>query len=397
MPGTRCINARELRQLYDRLGAKRTVQHLSEALQNRHLRPSDFSIRDLAESLVPGGNEWVANMRAKSGRASLMEAGTVDYSAFSNITGQIFFTEIREHYEDEAFVFSKLIPTKPSKILDTEKIPGIGGAGDKFGSPVEEGEAYPSLQVVEDYQEIAGKRTRGGIINVTRLAVEGDRTGQLLEHCQKIGFYLGLNKEKRIIDALIDENGGATSITAGGHRYHWRGTSYATYQTTTPWINKKTSNGLTDWTKVEQLELQLAGITDPFTGEPVMIKPTHLIVAPDLLHTANRILTATNVQTHVGGYATSGNLQDYHAPSPLSPYKVASSRLLKARLATDTDWFLGAPEKAIAYYENWPVTVTQLGAGSEMEFTHDVILRVKASERGAAAVVNPRLIAKSSA
>ena len=36
--------------------------------------------------------------------------------------------------------------------------------------------------------------------------------------------------------------------------------------------------------------------------------------------------------------------------------------------------------------ENWPITVTQAPSNSEAEFNQDIVLRFKASERGAAAV-----------
>jgi hypothetical protein len=42
--------------------------------------------------------------------------------------------------------------------------------------------------------------------------------------------------------------------------------------------------------------------------------------------------------------------------------------------------------------ENWPITVTQSAGGSEAEFTQDIVVRFKASERGAAAVLNPRYV-----
>ncbi len=44
--------------------------------------------------------------------------------------------------------------------------------------------------------------------------------------------------------------------------------------------------------------------------------------------------------------------------------------------------------------ENWPITVTQAPVGSEADFTNDIVLRFKASERGAAAVLNPRYVVK---
>ena len=44
---------------------------------------------------------------------------------------------------------------------------------------------------------------------------------------------------------------------------------------------------------------------------------------------------------------------------------------------------------------NWPITVTQAPVGSEAEFNNDIVLRFKASERGAAAVINPRYVVKN--
>jgi hypothetical protein len=45
--------------------------------------------------------------------------------------------------------------------------------------------------------------------------------------------------------------------------------------------------------------------------------------------------------------------------------------------------------------ENWPITVTRSPVHGEAEFSQDIVVRYKASERGAAAVINPRYIVKS--
>jgi hypothetical protein len=58
-------------------------------------------------------------------------------------------------------------------------------------------------------------------------------------------------------------------------------------------------------------------------------------------------------------------------------------------------WFLGDFRKAFAYMENWPITVAQSPLGSEADFASDIVVRFKASERGAAAVLNPRYIVKN--
>ena len=51
------LKYRELKRRYDLDGAEQTASHLSEALREGHLRPEEFSIRDLAEALVPDGRE----------------------------------------------------------------------------------------------------------------------------------------------------------------------------------------------------------------------------------------------------------------------------------------------------------------------------------------------------
>lgn len=385
----RAINPRTLRQQY-RTNPIRCVRELTEHLEEGNLKPADFSLAHLAESIM--GREWMGGLRPKSGRyISMMEADAVKYSHFTNITGQIVFSAIKESYEMEEYVFSKLIETKPSDILDSEKIPGITEIGDE-AEIVGETDPYPEVGVGEDYIEIGPKAKRGHIVPISKEAIRGDRTGVLIERCRKVGEWLGLNKEKRLIDAFIDENAGAKSAPQGGHRYHWKGTSYATYQTGTPWDNVVTSNALVDWTDVEQAELKLADIVDPFTGEPIMIHPTHIVVTPQNLHTARQILGATNLRLHAGGYATSGNLHERDAPNTLDHYEIVSSRLLKARAATDTDWWFGNPKEAICYVSNWDITTEEAPSNSEAAFRRDVVMQFKASEMGIAATKEPRVV-----
>lgn len=399
MAGNRLINAREIKRQVELSGPAKTQQFLAELLEQKKVRPDDFSIRELAEGFM--GREWVDNLNPKSGRfyepAELMEANgaAVAYHQFSNITGQIFFTAVQESYGLEDLPFSKIIPTKPSQIQDMEKVAGISEVGDEF-TVVGEGELYPDFGVSEDYVEVAAKQKRGGVVKVTKEAVFGDLTGKLLERCKGIGSYLAVNKEKRLIDCVIDENGGAVSAAIGGHRYHWKGTTYATYQTTTPWDNVTASAALVDWTDINEAWQTLIGITDPYTGEPIPQKPKHLVVTPQNLMTAYRILTATNTQLHAGGYAVTGNLNDTHAPSPLDKVvpglQIVYSQLLAARAATDTDWWFGDLAKAFAYFENWGITPEEAPPNSKEAFDRDVIHMFKVSEKGCACTLNPRYV-----
>jgi hypothetical protein len=380
------IKYRELKHRLELDGPQKTVAHLSEALREKQLRPEDFSLRDLAEALVPEGREWVRMLdpRSSSG-VSLLEAGEgVDVTAFLNITGQVIYSKIMDGYTQDAFVVSKLVDTIPTR-LDGEKIPGIGKIGDQ-AEEVAPGMPYPHVGFGEDYIETPSTTKRGLIVPVTKEAIFFDRTNLVLSRAAEVGEVLGLNKEKRLLDLVI----GATN------NYKWQGTEYDTYQDTAPWVNLKTANALVDWTNVDAAEQLFADILDPNTGEPVLVGATTVLVMPAYRHAAYNVFYAPEIRTSNGSTTTI-------AANPLGNYRVFDSRLAYRRVlasgVSETNakkwWFIGDFRKAIAYMENWPITVTQSPPGSEADFNNDILVRFKASERGAAAVMNPRYLVKN--
>ena len=400
MPGTRLIEGRDIKRMCELKGSDETLRHLSEALDKALVKPDDFSIRDLAEAFM--GVEWLNNLRHKSGRnyhsRELSEAAAVSYADFSNITGQIIFSKINEGYADQDFVFQKEVPVIPSDIQDMEKIPGMGNIGDE-GQYVMEGNEYPMVAFPEDWQEVAAKRKRGMIVPVTREAILGDKTGLILTRARKIGYGEGLFLEKRIIDAIIDENAGAVSAALGGHRYHWKGTTYASFQSSTPWANIQTSNALIDWTDMDNARQKLLAITDPYTGEPIMINARDIIVTPQNEFRALRILSATSTTTHAGGYAATGNLEEHDAPSPLAGkgYRVLTSQMLANRAATDTDWWYGSVKDQLARFVNWDMETEEAAADHPDRFKKDIQMQIRVSLKDAVSVLEPRAMVENQA
>ena len=382
------IKYRELKRRYDLEGPHRTVDHLCEALREKQLRPEDFSLRDLAEALAPVGREWLRSLdpRSSSG-VNLLEAGdAVDVTAFLNVTGQIVYSKIYEGYTQEAFVVSKLVDTIPTR-FDGEKIPGINRVDD-FGDEIRPGMPYPNVGFGEDYIETPPTAKRGCIVPVAREAIFFDRTHLVLSRAAEVGEALGLAKEKRLVDLLI----GVTN------NYKWQGTTYNTYQASTPWINVKSTNELIDWTNVDAAEQLFADILDPATNEPVLAQATTVLVMPAYRHAAHRVFNAAEIRFQPGGAATTTV-----STNPLGSYTVVESRLAYRRIIASGQlpidakkwWFIGDFKKAFAYMENWPITVTQSGPNSEADFSNDIVVRFKASERGAAAVINPRYVVKN--
>jgi hypothetical protein len=247
---------------------------------------------------------------------------------------------------------------------------------------------YPSLGFGEDYIDTPSTTKHGLIVPVTREAIFFDRTHLVLSRAAEVGEVLGLNKEKRLIDLVL----GVTN------NYKWKGTAYNTYYVSGgPWTNVLADNELVDWTDVDAAEQLFNDILDPNTGEPVLLRPIAVLVMPAYRHAANRVFKATEIayQAPAGETVTT-------AVNPLGHYQVVDSRLAYRRIvasgveatAAQKWWFIGDFRRAFAYMENWPITVTQSPANSEADFTQDIVVRFKASERGAAAVLNPRYIVK---
>lgn len=387
----RSIKYRELKRMYEMNGAEKTVRHLRESLEQGHLKPEDFSIRETAEATL--SPERVRAMDPRNGEMTLMESEGVDFAAFSNIAGQIVRSKVLEAYHQEAFVLSKIVGSTPTR-YDGEKIPGIGRIAENV-SEVRPGMPYPNLGFGEDYVETPQTTKRGFIVPITKEAIYFDRTNLILQRAAEAGEVLGLNKEKRLLDLLI----GATN------NYNWKGVIFNTYSETGTgtapdgdWINQIDVE-LRDWTDVDEAEQKFAEILDPNTGEPVLIQATTVLVTPAYRHAAHRVFSAAEI-----AYAVSGSGTTTTAANPLGNYRVAESRLAYRRIVASgieaakakKYWFIGDFKKAFAYMENWPITVTVSPPNSEADFNQDVVVRYKASERGAAAVVNPRYVVRSS-
>jgi len=381
----RAIKYRELRRQYRMLGAQECSRRLTEALGSGELKPEDFSLRELAE--VTLGADGLRRLDPRSDDCTaLSESGdAVDVTAFSNITGEIVGAAMLDAYRSEAFVASRMVRTIPTR-LSGEKLPGATRVPDEI-TEVEPGMPYPSLGFSEEYIETPETTKRGLIVPVTREAIFFDRTHLVLQRAAEVGEILGLNKEKRILDMIL----GVTNS------YKQNGTSYDTYYASGdsgPWINKLTAE-LADWTDVDEAEQLFADMLDPTTGEPILIGGTTVLVMPAYRHAAHRVFNAAEID-----YTASGAETTTSAANPLGNYTVSESRLAYRRLiasgvaAADAKkyWVIGDFQKAFAYMENWPITVARSPIGSEAEFNQDIIVRYKASERGAAAVLQPRAV-----
>jgi hypothetical protein len=398
------LNGSSIRTLVESVGTTEASNRLVGLLKSKEVRPEDFSLRELAETFC--GHEWYRQLNPRnfaSPTVSLTEAGdAVDVTAFGNITGQFLYSKIHEGWNAAGFIGDDLFQTVPTQ-FDGEKIPGIGRIPSE-GESIHPGMPYPEAGLGEHYFQTPSTNKHGMIVSVTKEAIFFDRTGLLAQRAQAVGERLRVNKEKRQLATFAGVTITIGNETFNGNNHVWRGTTYNTYSTSANaiGINAKASSPLTDWTSVEQALLLFSALKDPDTNLPILIRPDTLVVMPAKLFTAKRIVSATEIRTTVPGYATSGTPQQFISGNVIDNYAILSSPLLyqilqdsgiSATNAAD-HWYVGQRKKGFWYMENWPLTTVTAPANSIKEFEQDIVLRVKASERGVPWVADPRFNAK---
>lgn len=363
---------------------QRFYDDFQEALDAGEISMSDFSINELFECLVEGGREFTSQWRSNpEGRESFIEAD-VNSTAFLNITGQLLVNTVMQAYNDPIFIGDSLCTTQPTRLPRGEKIPGLAEIGNE-AEAIGENKPYPLVGFGEDWIETPEAIKRGMIIGLTREIIVQDLTARLIENARRITYWIRYNKEIRILQTVL----GITSSYKRKDR-----SIVATYGDNSgdhDWDNLVASNALVDWTDIQAAELAFDAITDPNTGEPVLVQPNTIVVPSALKHTARRIINATEIRFGDGASATTQTV----AANPVAgDYNIVTSQLVKKVTSSDSTWFMGDFKAAFAYMEVSPVQTVQAPTNSEMEFTHDVMARWKVSEWGVTAVMDPRKAVK---
>lgn len=355
--------------------------------EKQQIKPRDFSLRDLFEELVtdneggPIGRQLVESFSPKKrGRSGIdLYEAPVSTSAFSNITGQIFFTSVLEAFNRPQYIGERITRNIPTTLQSEEKVPGISLPGDE-ATAIGENEPYPEIGVSEEWITIPEKVKNGYILSISKESIFGDTTGILLDRADRGSEMMAINKEKRILDTCL-------GITTSYRRND--GPAQATYANshTQGDFDNLSDDALVDWTDVESVLLLFNAILDPNIGEPIALEQVQMVVPEILKLSADRILNATEVRRTVGEYQTIG-------ANPLrgETYERLSSPYVGSRSGSTTAWWLGDFQKAFAYYENWPITTDEEREDGHRSFSHDTVLRLKTSEKGTPAVTEPRYV-----
>jgi hypothetical protein len=374
-------------------GTNRALVDFEKALTDGQVNGKDHSVRCLFEELVPDGREIVESWDPRNGgRGHMLSESAIETGNFTAISGQIVYQSVLDADDKPGMIGGLLCPDRQTA-FDGEKIAGIAEIGDN-AEVVEEGGNYPTVGTSAEYIETPRTTKRGFIVPVTKEAIFFDRTGQVLQRAGDVAGWLGINKEKRCIDAAI----GSSSIYNRNGRSAT--TTYGDDSGDHDFDNLAASNALADWTDIENALLLFDGMTDPVTGEPIDVLGQLVLIIPSALKmTAMSVLNATEIRevTNTNTTTLSANpLKGEFAGTSLN-ITIATSPYVASRVGNSTTWFIGNPSKAFAYGVNWPITSVEAPTNSNDEFHRDIVAQYKVSERGTVEAHNPRFMVKSTA
>lgn len=389
-------------------------------LKERHLLPENFSLAELAESII--GPSWrslfnpdsnsLGRFTAARGliesndrRALVESAGVgVDPTAFLNINtftsvvGGLVEVKILEAFKNPAFIGDRLAPAEPTK-LNGQKIIGVNRIGDR-GKKRLPGEAHTRAQFNERWIQTPETRENALAVDVLKETVFFDLTGDILNVAASVGEELGYRRELEILSLIV----GATNS------FNYNGSAYNTYASSLNAIGyfNDFSNPLVDWTSLQADMLKFARMQDPYTGKRLLIVPNTILVNPAKVATANLVVGATSTERRTAGANTQATASTLNvSQTPSNPYsgqfEVLSSPLLEqvctasasdgglalSQSNADEYWWMMEAGKSFKYMQNYPLSVAQSAPNQYEMLDKGIVATYFANERGIPAVISP--------
>lgn len=350
--------------------------------------PRDFSIRALWEGLVGEVEDTLAYARDSAGLQAFSRdiEEAVSSGAFPSATGQLIATEVISAYEQtEGFIGDMLVRPMDSNVRG-ERIVGFTAA--MAPKEVIEGEPYKESSLAEKF--VGSRETkRGEIMSVTEEAVFFDQTGQLLDRARMIGEAARQDRERRIVQGVIDHDSGEAV-------YQPDGSAEQLYASANNNIDTGTG-ALQDFTDIQSvMDFHANNVTDDRQTDdgpgqqPLVWMPRILLTSMELSQTAWRIVNAT--------LTTNSNIESSTPPAvrQLTPL---SSPFINTATTGDqwddnSDWLLGDFQKQFRYKEIWPLQTFRAPAQNPEQFNRDVVARFKVREYGDIIATDERWVVK---
>lgn len=360
-------------------------------------RPRDFSVKAMWEGMVGPVEETLPSFMAGD-QVGLVEVPkrfreAVSSGLFPQAVGQLIATEVIEAYEmTEGFIGDELVRPLQSQHRGERVVGFTASQGPK---EVAEEQPYEDSTIGE--KSVGTRETkRGRIINVSEESVFFDQTGQVLDRAQGIGEAARQDRERRIVQGVIDHSS-ANAI------YQPDGTAEQLYQASNNNVDTATG-ALQDWTDIQAvMAFHAANVTDDRETDdeggpqPLVWVPRILLTGMELAGDAARIVAATAF----GGGATdtvSANPLSFLLPGG-SMLRALASPFIDVATSGDqwddaSDWLLGDFQKQFRYKTIWPLQTFRAPAQNDEQFERDVLARLKVREYGDVIAIDERWVIK---
>ncbi len=386
------IKVSDLKKQIKEFGAKATASKLALSVNEGHLPVWDLpSLRTLYECFVTVKKDdyhSIGNELLYEETLSEEAAISTSMDAFNILTSQIYFNALTTRYNPAEFNIQGLFRVIPSTLASGEKFGGLSNLNKQL-QPVGFGKELPALEPTQDYSASPPMLQHGALVDINLPMMKADASGEIMDMFQHLGDALYTTRELESVAILTDLNSTRT-------RYNWKQTSYATYQTSTPWVNQVGSNALLTPQSLNAAYQALQNVVDPFTGLPVVIPPARLklICTPELEFTASRLKFVTQ-------YRTGGGTNTDFTPTVLSTgdvpgvdFDIVSSKYLKYwndnNGGTNTTWYLCYPEIAFSWQQMYPINVSESVPNAGDMFRRNIAASYKAFKIEAGYTFNPR-------
>ncbi|MGH8356223.1 MAG: hypothetical protein ACRESF_01905 [Pseudomonas sp.] len=395
------------------------------------MRPEEYSLRGLAEAIM--GHEFVEDYFHPAGgngfdfsNRHLLEAAIdptafVDISTFNLGVAGLVNAKIMERFNAPDYIGVELVEIVPTNQNGHKRIGIANQSGTtKASKGRQPGEQHQEVGYGEMYQTTPITVEQAEKVMVTKEAVFFDLTGDVLRGGEAIGDDLKYGQERDIAASVL----GVTNLAS---KYNFNGTSYETYQSSSPWVNTQ-ANGIVagsfDITNIDKARQLFFGMTDPVTareirvvGKAILVNPYQELLLRAQLYTAQISIGSQNTSAGFPSWwqqagndlAQLGANMGQTGPFTVIPMTSIWYNMLTASATAANGynglaqsaanakqyWYIGDFPRAFEWQENWPLTPWQAAADEFIMKDRGLLAAYGANYRGSMFVKEPRYVVQN--
>jgi hypothetical protein len=390
------------------LGAnpEKAVQAVGHVQRIREIMEAERSVR----AAQAGLSESEFNLLEDTGAGAMMPSGFADINAWTGVSVGLMEVGILEAYKNPEYIADQIAPVSPSRIIEGRKTIGAARVGDQAEERLP---GMPTKRVQFGERWLTQPRTVENALAAELLweTVFLDITGgQISQHANDIGDWLAWHKDLRCIRSFVGTGQVSAAEGYGVYVFTYKGTNYNPYASGgVLYTNDLSGNQLLYRGNIQTAEIAFRDMLDPETGTRVLITPNTMLVNRETKYIAEDLFSADKVEFRQGPGATTGDQATRWGKNQLQgKYQVIESPLYY-QVCTDANglalsataagqqWFLfERGSNTHVYIQNQPLTTVTVAGNNQVDMVdRNVVLFVKAWERGIPMWIDPRRCVRS--